>query len=380
MIYSAISEIVDESALIKVLQQKKIAGAGIDVFEKEPPEKDNPLFTLDNVILAPHAIAWTQEIIVANSRAACTNILSIYHGKSPKYLANPEVRNNEIFKKKIEKRLIEKSLGPYIPPTLSCIKINRIQKARSEGKIPVGHMVWEFATRGIARIVENTGLDFVVIDMEHSGFGMDKLNDLLGYFRGTSVTTLVRVPIATDYTYIARIMDAGAQGIMAPNVRNPEEAKKVLDSMKYAPKGHRGIGFARAHTDFKGVKDPQQYMDEINQHSTFACQIESQEAIDKIEEIAAIDGVDILWIGHFDLSNDMGIVGQIKHPRFLEAFKKVVAAGRKYNKAVCLQPNSVEELKEWMAVGMNMVSWSADSFVYQCALTEAVNTVKYMST
>jgi len=166
---------------------------------------------------------------------------------------------------------------------------------------------------------------------------------------------------------------------MAPNVRNPAEAKKVLDYMKFAPKGHRGIGFARAHTDYKGVKDPQQYMDQINQHSTFACQIESQEAIDKIEDMASIDGVDILWIGHFDLSNDMGIVGQFKHPRFLDALKKVVAAAKKYNKGVALQPNSVEELKEWMSMGINVVSWSSDSFIYQNALTEGVNMVKYVS-
>jgi len=343
------------------LKQKKFAGAGIDVFEKEPPEKDNPLFSLDNVILAPHGIAWTKEIIEGNSRIACLNILSIYEGKSPKYLANPAVRTQEKFLSKIQKRLKEKPLGPYIPPNLSCVKVNNIQKARSEGRIPVGHMVWEFATRGIARIVANSGVDFVVIDMEHSGFGMDKVNDLLSYFRGTPVTTLVRVPIATDYTYIARIMDAGAQGIMAPNVKNPGEARKVLDAMKYAPKGQRGIGFGRAHTDFKGFKDCQKFMDEINQHSTFACQIESLEAMDKIDEIGAIDGVDILWIGHFDLTNDMGIVGQFKHPRFLDSFKKVVATAKKYNKAICLQPNSVEELKEWLALGVNVVSWGADS-------------------
>jgi len=239
-------------------------------------------------------------------------------------------------------------------------------------------MVWEFATRGIARIVENTGLDFVVIDMEHSGFGMDKLNDLLGYFRGTSVTTLVRVPIATDYTYIARIMDAGAQGIMAPNVRNPAEAKKVLDYMKFSPKGHRGIGFGRAHTDYRGV-NPQTYMDEINKHSTFACQIESQEALDKIEEIASIDGVDILWIGHYDLTNSMGIVGQFKHPRFIEALKKISAAAKKYNKGFCLQPNSVEELKEWLPLGMTVITWNSDSGLYQNALTDGVNLVKYLT-
>jgi len=174
-------------------------------------------------------------------------------------------------------------------------------------------------------------------------------------------------------------MDAGAQGIMAPNVKNPEEARKVLDAMKYAPKGHRGIGFGRAHTDYKGFKDCQQFMNEINHHSTFICQIESQESVDKIEQIAALDGVDILWVGQYDLSNDMGIVSQLKHPRLLEAFKKVIAAGKKYNKGLGIQPTCVEELQEWMDLGFDVISWGTDSSVYQSALTEMVNTVRYKS-
>eukprot|EP01121_Diplochlamys_sp_Union-15-3_P016786 TRINITY_DN577_c0_g1_i2.p1 TRINITY_DN577_c0_g1~~TRINITY_DN577_c0_g1_i2.p1 ORF type:complete len:620 (-),score=125.08 TRINITY_DN577_c0_g1_i2:39-1898(-) len=369
--------IVKETALINALKEKKIAGAGIDVFEQEPPAKDNPLFSLDNVVLAPHSIAWTQGIVVSNSQVAVNNVKEIYEGKCPKYLANPLVRENALFLEKIGRRKLGKQqIQKYIPPTFKGLKVNKILQNLSENKGTVGHMVWEFATRGIHRLVENAGVDFVLLDMEHSGFGIDKLSDLLSFFSGTDVTAVVRVPIPKDYTYIARIMDSGAQGIMAPNVKNPEEAKFVLDSMKYTPKGRRGLAFSRAHSQYLGPSDLKGFMEQANHNSVFIAQIESKEGVDNVEEIAAIDGVDVLWIGHFDLSSDLGIVGQFHHPIFMDAIKKVVAAGKKYNKGLGIQPNSALEAKEWINLGFNIVSWGADSVVYQNALMIGVDLLR----
>jgi phosphoglycerate dehydrogenase-like enzyme len=83
--------VIDEKALVEVLQQRRIAGAGLDVFEEEPPPKDHPLFALDNVILAPHSVAWTMESLRDNSLEACRNVRDVYEGKVPPHLANPKV-------------------------------------------------------------------------------------------------------------------------------------------------------------------------------------------------------------------------------------------------------------------------------------------------
>eukprot|EP01120_Amphizonella_sp_Union-15-10_P011530 TRINITY_DN4910_c0_g1_i1.p1 TRINITY_DN4910_c0_g1~~TRINITY_DN4910_c0_g1_i1.p1 ORF type:complete len:638 (-),score=134.43 TRINITY_DN4910_c0_g1_i1:82-1938(-) len=368
--------VIDEAALIQVLKDGKIAGAGLDVFEKEPISKDNPLLSMSNVILSPHIIARTKELLVMNSVEAFKNIKSIYDGKVPKYLANPAVKNQPNFLERISKRMPKGSINHYTIPTLPYVKPNLLKKALLEERVPIGHMIWEFGSRGIAQIAQNSKLDFVVIDMEHSGFGLDTIVDLLALFRGTTVTTFVRVPISTDYTYIARVMDAGAQGIMAPNVKTAAQAKFVLDSMKYSPLGHRGIGFGKAHTNMKGPTDPKKYMEESNYHSTFICQIESQEGLDNLDEIASIDGVDVLWVGHFDLSSDLGIIGQFDHPKFIDACKKVAQVGNKYSKGLGVQPNSLPELKRWLSWGYNVISWGSDSVVYQNALTSAVGYVR----
>jgi phosphoglycerate dehydrogenase-like enzyme len=104
LINTARGPIVDEKALIEVLRERKIAGAGIDVFEKEPPDKDNPLFQLDNVILAPHSVAWTEESLRGNSVEACLNVRRIYEGNPPNYTANGGVLQSAAFQRKLGRR------------------------------------------------------------------------------------------------------------------------------------------------------------------------------------------------------------------------------------------------------------------------------------
>jgi phosphoglycerate dehydrogenase-like enzyme len=104
LVNTARGPIIDEPALIEALRNRKIAGAGIDVFEKEPPDKDNPLFQLDNVILAPHSVAWTEESLRGNSVEACLNVRRIYEGNPPNYTANPGVLQQADFQRKLASR------------------------------------------------------------------------------------------------------------------------------------------------------------------------------------------------------------------------------------------------------------------------------------
>ncbi len=254
------------------------------------------------------------------------------------------------------------------------MKPNRVRQLLAEGKVPVGHMLWEFSTRGVAKILEAAGLDFVLIDMEHSGFDFGQVNDLLAWFKATPVTPIVRVPSA-DYHFIARVLDAGAQGVMVPNVQSAEQAGAVVNALRYAPEGGRGLGLGGSHNDFV-APNPVEYMLEANRNKVFLCQIESVRGLENLEEIAATPGVDVLLVGHFDLTQSMGIVGQFHHPDFIAALKKVVAAAKKYGIAAAVQSKDAEQAREWMDLGFNVISYNVDTVVYGEALKAGVDAVR----
>lgn len=250
------------------------------------------------------------------------------------------------------------------------MKSNKLKQVLAEGRIPVGHMVWEFGTRGIAKILESAGLDFVLIDMEHSCIEIERVADLIAWLKATPIAPFVRVPQCM-YHFMARVMDAGALGVMVANVETPEQAQSVVDAIKYAPLGKRGVGLGTSHTDFL-VPDPVLYFQESNLNSTFICQIESPIGVANVEAIAAVEGVDILWVGHFDLSQSMGIPGQFHDPRFLDAIQKVVDTARAHGKHAGIQPGNMQQAEEWLKIGFNVISWTADSAIYRQALTAGI--------
>lgn len=254
------------------------------------------------------------------------------------------------------------------------MKPNRLKQVLAAGGVPVGHMIWEFATRGIAKIVEAAGLDFVLVDMEHSCFEIDRVADLMAWFKATPIAPLVRVPQG-DYHFLARVMDAGALGVMVANVETPGQARSIVEAVKYAPLGRRGVGLGAAHTDF-GVPDPAAYFEEANRNTTVICQIESPVGVANLDGIAQTEGVDILWVGHFDLTQAMGIPGQFHHPRFLEALEQVVQAARATGKAAGIQPGTAEQARQWLALGFNVISWSVDAAVYRRALVAEVSALR----
>lgn len=254
------------------------------------------------------------------------------------------------------------------------MKPNRFRQAQAEGRIPVGHMISEFGTRGAAKILEAAGVDFVVIDMEHTGFDAAHIADLVAWFKATPVAPFVRVPQGL-YHFLARTMDAGALGVMVANVETAEQARAAVRSVKYAPLGARGIGLGTAHTDYV-VPEPSEYLREANANTTVICQIESATGVKNLEAIAATQGVDVLWVGHYDLSQSLGIVGQFHHPLLIEALKSVVSAARKFGKAAGIQPGRIEQAEEWLALGFNVISWGSDIAVYRDALSAGVSVLR----
>jgi 4-hydroxy-2-oxoheptanedioate aldolase len=257
------------------------------------------------------------------------------------------------------------------------MKANRCKQLLAEGKVPVGHMIGEFGTRGIAQILDTADVDFVVIDTEHAAFTTAQLADLISWFKVSSIAPFVRIP-QVDYHFIARTLDLGALGIMIPNVKTPAQAKAIINAAKYAPLGDRGVILGNTQTDFKSV-NPRDFLAYANQNTTIICQIESVEGINNLEAIAQTPGVDILWVGHFDLTNSMGIPGDFNDQRFYDAVHRVVETCRTYGLGAGIQPANLAQAQEWMEIGFNVISYSMDSAVYAGAMRQGVADIRKLA-
>ena len=237
-----------------------------------------------------------------------------------------------------------------------------------------GHFVVEFATPGIGHILKSAGCDFVLFDLEHSGFGFETVKSAIRYFEAADLPAIVRVP-SREYHHIARAMDMGAEGMMLPMVGNPDEVRQILDAIKYHPAGRRGVALQIAHDRYRPGPVADKFV-AANNRSTFFCQIETAEGVENADALAAIEGVDCLWVGHFDLSVSLGVPGDFGHPTFTDAIDKVVAATRKHNKALGRLVPTVEQGVELFAQGFDFICYSGDVWVLHNALAEAIGRLR----
>jgi 2-keto-3-deoxy-L-rhamnonate aldolase RhmA len=247
---------------------------------------------------------------------------------------------------------------------------NSVKRALQNGGTSLGTMVFEFPTTGIARVAAEAGAEFVIYDMEHTGWSIETIRGLMAASRAADLIPMVRVP-ATEYHLISRPLDVGAMGIMVPMVETAEQARKIVDSGRYPPVGKRGAAFGVAHDDYTGG-DIIAKMASANEEILLIAQIETGTGIENVEAIAAVDGIDVLWIGHFDLTNFLGIPGQFTHPTYLDAVKRVLDACAKHGKAPGIMCGDVATGKAQLEQGFRAMAYSGDLWIYQQALREGL--------
>jgi 2-keto-3-deoxy-L-rhamnonate aldolase RhmA len=248
-------------------------------------------------------------------------------------------------------------------------------KAMARTKAPkFGHFIVEFATPGIGHILKSAGCDFVLFDLEHSGFHFETVKSLVRYFEAARLPMIVRVP-SREYNHIARAMDMGAEGLMLPMVGSAAEAREIVRAMKYHPAGGRGVALQVAHDRYRPGAVPEKFA-AANERSTLFCQIETVEGVENADEMAAVDGVDCLWVGHFDLSVSLGIPGQFDHPDFKRAIDRTIAACKKHGKALGRLVPTVELGVELYGAGFDFICYSGDIWVLHNALAEAMTRLR----
>jgi 2-dehydro-3-deoxyglucarate aldolase/4-hydroxy-2-oxoheptanedioate aldolase len=250
------------------------------------------------------------------------------------------------------------------------MKPNAVKKKLDDGGVSIGTMVFEFSTTGMGRIMAEAGAEFAVFDMEHTGWSVETIRLLVATSRSTNLLPLVRVP-AVEYHFVARVLDMGAAGIMAPMVESAEQARRLAQSAKYPPVGRRGTAFGIAHDDYAGG-DIVEKIRSANRETLLIAQIETAEGVKNVREIAAVEGIDVLWIGQFDLSTSLGIPGQFEHPRFQEAQQAVLDACRERRKIPGIMAPSVTGGRTLLDQGFRMLAYSGDLWIYQAALQEGI--------
>jgi 2-dehydro-3-deoxyglucarate aldolase/4-hydroxy-2-oxoheptanedioate aldolase len=226
------------------------------------------------------------------------------------------------------------------------------------GETVLGAMVFEFFSPGIAQILKHAGAEYVLYDMEHTGLGFETLKLQVAACRGLGIAPMARVPRG-EYPFLARALDVGAQGVMVPMVESDAQARAIAEATRYPPQGRRGAAFGFAHDDY-APGPPRDKIAAANARNLVIAQIETERGLEAVERIAAVDGIDVLWVGHFDLTNFLGIPGEFENPKYLAAVRRVVAAGRKHGKGLGFMVADATWAQQYQALGFNMLATGTD--------------------
>jgi 2-dehydro-3-deoxyglucarate aldolase len=248
-----------------------------------------------------------------------------------------------------------------------------LKKNIQQGKLSLGTWI-TLGNASIAEIFAKAGFEWLVVDMEHSTISIEQAGELIRTIDLAGSAPLVRLT-SNDVNQIKRVMDAGAHGIVVPNVNTVQEAIDAVAATRYAPTGRRGVGLARAQLYGPGFKE---YLKWQNDGPLVIVQIEHESALDNLENIFAVKGVDGFIIGPYDLSCSMGMPGEFERPEFISAVQRILKAGLK---AQCpagihiVEPDPVR-LCQVFEEGYRFIAYSVDIRMLDVSARVGVQTAK----
>lgn len=231
------------------------------------------------------------------------------------------------------------------------------EAVQARGGRPVAGMFLSSGDVTAAEICAGAGLDYLLIDGEHAPLSLEGILAQLRVIAGTGTLSLVRVP-ALDEVIIKQVLDLGAQNVLVPMVHTAQDAEAAVRAMHYPPKGVRGVGSALARSGRWNRTSG--YLQDAGDQVTLFVQIESAAGVENAAAIAAVDGVDGIFIGPSDLSATMGLIGQQAHPDVVAAVKKVIAEVKAAGKIVGVNAFVQAHAQEYVEAGADFVNVGAD--------------------
>lgn len=221
-----------------------------------------------------------------------------------------------------------------------------------------------------AEILARAGMDWVCVDLEHGAIGLETMADIFRALDAFGCAAVARIPM-NDSVWIRRTLDAGAAGLIIPMVKTAEEAEAAIRQAKYPPRGIRGYGFSRANSY---GPDFQRYIATANDQIAMIMQIEHEQAIENLESILSVDGVDAAFIGPYDMSGSMGVVGQLDHPKMtaaLETFRRTCESHGVTSGTHIVHP-SEENVRQALDDGYALIALGVDCAFLQSATEQAL--------
>jgi 2-keto-3-deoxy-L-rhamnonate aldolase RhmA len=256
--------------------------------------------------------------------------------------------------------------------TTATIAENPVKKALKEGKVVIGATVTA-ANPDVAATLAGAGFDFLWIEMEHSPLTLETARSMILATRGLKAMPFTRVPVNEPWM-AKRVLDIGSLGVIFPFTSTRELAEQAVKSCKYPPQGIRGFGAAMAASRW-GMSGSD-YAKFANENVLVVVIIEQKQAIDNIEQIASVPGVDVLFIGVNDLSFSLGVGGKTNDPIVEEAVNKVLAAGKKYNIPVGYPAGTPVEINKRIAQGFRFFQASSDLGMMAAAARDLLSKIE----
>ena len=231
----------------------------------------------------------------------------------------------------------------------------------------------------IVQIAKTAGFDMIYIDLEHSTMTLDATGQICLAALNAGIAAMVRVPANTP-EYIQRVLDGGALGIIAPDIKSADEAGAVVKAAKFPPLGERGAGGGLPHLQYRTFPIAEANA-ALNEATMVIVQFESADALDKADEIAAVEGVDMVLIGVNDMLASLGIPGQYEHAKVRDAYARTIAACRKHGKHVGVGGLSTRPklAAEFIGMGARLMSTGTDIQFLLAAATEKAKQVREIS-
>lgn len=231
---------------------------------------------------------------------------------------------------------------------------NPARERLARGELSLGIGLRQSRTVDIAAAMATCGYDWLFIDLEHGSMPLDTAVQISVAALDAGISPLVRVP-SRQYSLATRVLDGGALGIVMPHVDTAEEARTVVDHLKYPPAGHRSVAGGMPYFAFRPVPMGEATA-KFNADSLVVVMLETPQAITNAEAIAAVPGVDVLLIGTNDLAMEMGYPGQVGHAEVARAYERVIAACKQHGKWPGMGGVYAEDLMaKYIAMGMRMI-------------------------
>ncbi len=248
---------------------------------------------------------------------------------------------------------------------------NKLKRDLAAGKVCIGATI-TMNSPIVAEIMSHVGLDWLWFETEHTSLSLESVFTMLQATNGSNVSTVIRVPW-NDKTMIKRALDAGPDGIIIPLVNSKEEAEYAVRAMKYPPWGERGAGLSRAQCYGMHMGE---YLSTADEEVMTILMIEHIKAVENIDEILQVKGIDSIMIGALDLSGSMGILGQTSHPDVENAIQKVLAASKKAGISCGIITVAPEQANQRIEQGFTNIILGIDVLYLHSSIQAALNQVQ----